>query len=515
MLSNKTGYVFSQYIKDVEDYLALTKDATKEQVSTQYKKVLESTEELITLCISTVVFTGMKGDGADSLFANILYRVNKEVGIEVDAAMAVGVKDRGVTLFINPFILYETVSEIRHVVAIVKHECYHIVFKHITYLKNKNWTSTYLHTLHNIATDCQINQLLVGLPDNCVTLSYVNELTGQKLDSHGGSIYYLEALINSPFGEQLKANEEKLDNFINELSKQGQSGVGNVGTTGYSGMSEDAKKALDELMESIDNLTPAQQDKLKRAIMSHSNWRGSAKQDDIDTMDGLMGELVQDAYDRLTDKQRGTLPGSVVEAVSVLSKKRALDWRSMVRRGLGTIPVPYRKTKKRLNRRQPERINLSGRMMDKQVELVIFIDTSGSMSSQDLAYSLGEISQIIKDIRAHVEVVMFDTKIQAVYPRLRDVKKVKTHGRGGTSFAPAFEYLKDKGYSNRDTLAIFFTDGYGESEDNINRYGFNNVYWVLTGEYAELDNLSCDGKGRVALLKEDVRYNKRVLNKKY
>ena len=513
MLSYKTDHVFSQFKQDVEDFVGLADGVPQGQYDEQYNKVLKSTEELLTLCISSVVFTGMKGDGADSLFANILYRVNKEVGVDIETAMAVGIKDRGVTLFINPFTLYETVSNIRHVVSIVKHECYHIVFKHLTYLKSKQWTSSYIHTLFNIATDCQINQLLTGLPDNCVTLAYVNELTEQQLKPNGGSLYYLEALINSPFGQQLKANEEKLDTFINEMSKQqGQSGKGE---SGDSGVSEQLKKSWDELMDSIDNLTPSQQEKLKRAIMSHKNWKESASQADIDTMDGLMGELVKDAYDRLTEKQRGTLPGSVQEAIDALSKKRSIDWRSMVRRGLGSIPVPYRKTKKRLNRRQPERITLSGRMMDRQVELVVFIDTSGSMSNTDIAYSLGEIEQMIKDIRAHVEVVMFDTKIQAVYPRLRDVKKIKTKGRGGTSFAPAFEYLKDKGYSNRDTLAVFFTDGFGESESQINRYGFNNVYWVITGEQAKITNLSCDGKGRVALLKEDVRYNKKVLGKNY
>lgn len=510
MLAVQTDHVFKAYQNSVEGYIA-TKEGggTPEQLATKYQDVLLATEELVTLCISTVVFTGMKGDGADSLFANILYRVNKEVGLEVSAPMAVGIKARGVTLFINPFMLYDVVSELRHVVAIIKHECYHIIFKHLTYMQRKRWTDSYLHTLHNLATDCQINQLLVGLPDNCVTLSYIQELVGEKLDSHAGSLYYLEALVKSQFGQQLKQNEQKLNSFINSMKQSGG------GQGGDSDNNNATQQAWDELMKSIEELTPAQQDKLKRAIQDHANWKESAKQEEIDTVDGLLGDLVKEAYNKLTDKQRGTLPGQVEEAITALTKKRALDWRSMVRRGLGTIPVPYRKTKKRLNRRQPERITLSGRMMDRQVELVVFIDTSGSMSNRDIAYVLAEIEQIIKDIRAHVEVVLIDTKVQAVYNRLRDVKKIKAKGRGGTSFAPAFEYLHKQGYNNRDTLAIFFTDGYGEPEDGINRYGFNNVYWVLTGETARLTQLSCDGKGRVALLAEDVRYNKRVLNKKY
>ena len=510
MLAVKTDHIFQQYQKSVEDYNQLSEGATQEEVVVKYQDVIRTTEELITLCISTVVFTGMKGDGADSLFANILYRVNKEVGVEIEAAMAVGVKERGITLFINPFTLYSVVSDLRHVVAIIKHECYHIIFKHLTYLKSKRWTESYIHTLHNLATDCQINQLLVGLPDNCVTLSYIEELVGKKLERNAGSLYYLEALINAPFGEQLKANEKAIEEFIESMKQSG-----NSQQQSGKDKSEKVQKAWEKLMESIDDLTPAQQEKLQQAIMDHANWKESASQEEIDTMDGLMGELVKDAYEKLTDKQRGTLPGQVEEAITALTKKRAMDWRSVVRRGLGTIPVPYRKTKKRLNRRQPERIMLSGRMMDRQVELVVFIDTSGSMSNMDIAYVLAEIEQIIKDIRAHVEVVLIDTKVQAVYNRLRDVKRIKTKGRGGTAFAPAFEYLHKQGYNNRDTLAIFFTDGYGEPEGEINRYGFNNVYWVLTGETARLTQLSCDGKGRVALLAEDVRYNKRVLNKKY
>lgn len=491
--------VFGDFKSTVERYNKLGTDESAEVKRDLYKEVIRSTEDLVSECVSTVVFTGMRGtrgEGADSLFANLLYRVTKTYGTQVDAAMAVGVVNRGVTLYVNPVVLASLVTDIKHVVAIIKHECYHIVFKHIVYLKEKQWKQAYLQTLYNIATDCQINQLIKGLPDNCVTLEFVNELVGKQLKAHAGSQYYFEELLNSQFGKKAKQNEQEIQDFINAMKNSGEGG-------------QDGN-SLGDLME---GLSDEQKEQLMDAIMDHANWKAGETEQEVDVINGVLGELIKDAYERLTDKQRGTLPGSVQEAIADLTKKRAMDWRSMVRRGLGTIPVPYRATKKRLNRRQPERISLSGRMMDRQVEVVIFIDTSGSMSQTDIAYSLGEIHNIIKDIRSNVEVVLLDTKVQEVYHNLRDVQKVKAKGRGGTCFQPAFDYLRQTGKTNQNTLAIYFTDGYGESEQEITRYGFNNLYWVITGDHAREEQLSCDGKGRVALLMEDVKYNKKVKGK--
>jgi len=117
--------------------------------------------------------------------------------------------------------------------------------------------------------------------------------------------------------------------------------------------------------------------------------------------------------------------------------------------------------------------NFPGRRKQVGLEALAAIDTSGSMSDEDLAIILGQLLQIKKVSGTKIWIVWGDTK-QAGGPipieKLR--QKINFTGRGGTDLCWPFE-LADK---MRLPLVVYFTDGYGPAPVAVNQ----RVLWVLT-----------------------------------
>lgn len=100
-----------------------------------------------------------------------------------------------------------------------------------------------------------------------------------------------------------------------------------------------------------------------------------------------------------------------------------------------------------------------------KIDVLVFIDTSGSVDEELLGEFLGELKFAINSLpQVTGELWYFDTKL---YPRgdimeIFDTPKLK--GGGGTSFVPALKkaisHTEENGLSQ--TLAIIFTDGYAD-----------------------------------------------------
>ena len=112
-------------------------------------------------------------------------------------------------------------------------------------------------------------------------------------------------------------------------------------------------------------------------------------------------------------------------------------------------------------------------------ELVIGVDTSGSLSDDWLSRFGGEMACIVDDLKPEkVTVIYCDTKIHRVDEFSRgDEFELKAQGRGGTSFAPVFEYVEREGIN--PAALVYFTDMC------CNRYGTAPdcpVLWLSTGD---------------------------------
>ena len=205
---------------------------------------------------------------------------------------------------------------------------------------------------------------------------------------------------------------------------------------------------------------------------------------DADEADAAVRELVNAATAMMNDEVRGLIPGSYFEHVDELNKPPVLSWQSILKKYVGTITANKRKTHTRLNRRQPTRFDLAGSQDEKLLKIVVAIDTSASVTAQDVAKILKEVMSIIAKRRHEVTVIECDSKVQRVY-RVKsesDIKKDVT-GRGGTAFAPVIEHINADRYY-RDALLIYFTDGYGEQE--IPRPKTYRNLWVVLNDAKNL-----------------------------
>ena len=203
--------------------------------------------------------------------------------------------------------------------------------------------------------------------------------------------------------------------------------------------------------------------------------------EDPSEMKEKIKSMVSEVYNNMSEKARGTMPGALIEQIKQLLKKPELNWKQILRKYVGAIPVPHRSTRTRLNRRQPYRADLSGQLPKRHVELVLAIDTSGSMANEDIAYVINEIFNIVKDYDSKITIIECDAEIGKVYEakKARDVQ-TKVSGRGGTSFAPVIEYI-NKSNKYRHALMVYFTDGYGDIEIEKPRT-FRNLWVVLEDE---------------------------------
>jgi len=228
-------------------------------------------------------------------------------------------------------------------------------------------------------------------------------------------------------------------------------------------------------------------------------------QDSEDTKEKIKS-MISEVYNNINERDRGVMPGALVEQIKALLKKPEISWKQVLRKYVGAIPVPHRSTKTRLNRRQPERSDLSGQLPKRHIELVVAIDTSGSMSSSDISYVINEIFNIVKDYDSKITIIECDAEIGKVYTakKATDVQ-TKVSGRGGTSFLPVIEHINESN-KYRHALMIYFTDGYGDSEIPKPRT-FRNLWVVLQDEkYLSLK----EPYGEVKALRKDadwIKYN--------
>jgi Uncharacterized protein conserved in bacteria len=139
--------------------------------------------------------------------------------------------------------------------------------------------------------------------------------------------------------------------------------------------------------------------------------------------------------------------------------QRYLDWKTALHVFAGTLRTPVH-TYARPNRRFPSQVGvIPGRVFApgtvEAKSLVVAIDTSGSMSAEELA-EIGRHLRLLSD-GLRITVVECDWVIQRVY-HFRD-QLLDVAGRGGTDLRPVFEpsFLRPL----RAEGVIYFTDGAG------------------------------------------------------
>jgi len=194
-------------------------------------------------------------------------------------------------------------------------------------------------------------------------------------------------------------------------------------------------------------------------------------------------EILNNLLKTVSAQCRGTIPAGIEGIIQELNKPTIIRWQDVLKKYIGRLPIPFKRTRSRLNRRMPKRLDIMGKLPDAYYNIVVAIDTSGSMSDNDVQMCFNEIWGIIESQKKKFDITVIecDSEIQTIYhvKKKRDFKQIKRKGYGGTSFSPVFEYLKENKRKFRDSVVIYFTDGYGERELSTKPLNYNNI-WVLT-----------------------------------
>lgn len=314
-----------------------------------------------------------------------------------------------------------------------------------------------------------------------------------------------DATTVSKLNEELSVtpkNRESIEYYYKLLERFSKKNNPNSSDGGTSPMSLDGNGS-----QSQDIASPTNQ----QGNGTHQ-WEGI----DPDEQKENLKSMIREVFNNLDERSRGLMPAGLLSQIKALLAPPQISWKQILRRLVGAVPVPYRKTRTRLNRRQPFRADLCGKLPKRIVNVVTVFDTSGSMSDSDLKYCMNEVFNILKEYEgAKITVIECDAEINRVY-QCNSMKNFKTKmkGRKGTSFIPAIEFINgDKRYKDikdkdidgslsghfRDALMVYFTDGYGDYEIPKPKT-YRNLWVVLNGEnnlslknpYGDVKSLSTD-----------------------
>lgn len=152
----------------------------------------------------------------------------------------------------------------------------------------------------------------------------------------------------------------------------------------------------------------------------------------------ILKEKVRQAVNKAAERTRsaGRMTADNELAVNQLNKS-LVNWKDQLKRFVArTITSHIESSKKKRNRRYG--IMFPGTIKVEDLHIGVAMDTSGSISDNELTQFLSEISQIAK--YAKVTVVEADTTVKNSYI-FKPNKTYKVKGRGGTAYQPAFDWF--------------------------------------------------------------------------
>jgi predicted metal-dependent peptidase len=165
----------------------------------------------------------------------------------------------------------------------------------------------------------------------------------------------------------------------------------------------------------------------------------------------------------MSAKSKGSLPSRLAKYIADVSEP-VVNWKSALR-DYFTAKVPedfawYPPHQQYL----AMGIHYPSLSQDSLGEIVVAVDTSGSITDNEFKDFLGEISAILGDCNpSKVHLMQCDTQVQSVVEFTAQdlpMKDVELRGRGGTDFRPVFEYIESN--EIQPQVLVFMTDMYGD-----------------------------------------------------
>jgi predicted metal-dependent peptidase len=259
----------------------------------------------------------------------------------------------------------------------------------------------------------------------------------------------------------------------------------------YDGMS--AEEVYDDLYANAEKIDI--EDLVNKMLDDHM-------EDDGDTESGTGRDGNSKGRPRLTDEERaairdeikeamlsaaqtcdaGNLPAGVKRLIQNLTEHK-LNWRELIMQQIqSTVKSDYTWMKSGRKGWDMDAV-MPGMKTQEAIDIAVFIDLSGSISTEQGRDFLSEIKGIMEtfeDYRIHV--ACFDTEVYNLHlftsDNLDDISEYDLQGGGGTDFDAIFNFLKAQAIEPKKL--IVFTDGYpcGSWGDP----NYCDTTWVIHGD---------------------------------
>lgn len=368
----------------------------------------------------------------EPFWGSILMQAEISESLTLTPMAGMYMKNEQLFISINPQAFFSKDLTDLHRIGILKHEVMHASFLHP--LRGKN----YERTIANIAADMEVN-------------SYIPELTTLK-----------NTQFRPLFAEDYELPPRKtMEWYIHELQKKvskkkQSSGEGEEGEEGGDNDSNGSDPSTKESKKGSK--------KQKDAIaQQHKGW---------DTFKKYHKAVMERVLEK-AGRFAGSTPSGIKEMLDNLYRG-VLDWRWLLQKAILNGTRKARKdrfTWSRPNRRDDR---LKGKKRLRMPDIVVAVDTSGSMSDDDVQRCFGEINKISR-ICNSLRLLNFDAAVTDKGKVNRLPKKVEITGRGGTDFTEVFDYV-EKQIKGHKPLVIMLTDGYAEEGPKRNTM---ELIWIV------------------------------------
>ncbi|MBR1492710.1 MAG: hypothetical protein IJ610_08205 [Bacteroidaceae bacterium] len=272
---------------------------------------------------------------------------------------------------------------------------------------------------------------------------------------------------------------------------------GEAGEGGASSSSEPSEKQGENSAGGSSGKNKEQNEQGENAEEVSLNSDSSSDYTSLWEEDAFMGQQITDIIHSTT--QWGSLPGGLVELIQKAAEGK-IDYRNALRAFRSSILSQ----KRHLTRMYPSRrfgFEQMGSRYEFTTRLLVAIDTSGSVGSEELGRYYRIITTFFKYGIQEIDVLMFDADEQGEPVTLKEAQKNKqtfeVKGRGGTSFQAPVNYVAE--HPGYDGL-IIMTDGYAPVP-SVPAFLKTKLLWVIDNEPSYKQHYNALRKtGRVCLI---------------
>ena len=332
----------------------------------------------------------------------------------------------GISIFINENRFSKLTPEEQ--IFVLVHELMHIILKHA--IRGKKYSSNpILHNIANIVADAKANQYIDKYAKNVKSIRYI-------------TTYHLRKLFNV-YDAEKKSFEEIMHEILKKNNKvETPANIRVMNDLQANKQHSNGKHDKDSDRGDVINEGDKEDENIDKSSSSDEEIERRVQRKTLET-----AIVVKELY-----KKAGATSGDLDRLITEILKSK-VDWRRVIRSALtDNIMKHVRRTWMRPSRKHEK---YPGKKLYGMSNIVVLIDTSGSIDEKTLNQFVSEVYAIVRNVAEKVIVITWDAEVHDVFTirRYTDIRSVKVHGGGGTVIYPALKLVDEK-YSNADAIII-------------------------------------------------------------